>query len=571
MKSSLKKKMHLITHQIADFFPLAWALRQTFRKGYTLSAFKQDFFAAIVVSMIALPLSMALAIAVGLPPQHGIYTAIVAGITAALLGGSSYQISGPTAAFVVILIPIVADLGLRGLIWCQILAGFILILLAFAKLGKLIHYIPYPVTTGFTSGIALVLAILSLKDFLGLNIDHFGQHFIEKVSVILTHLSSFDPYAALIGLTTLLLITQSKKFIKKIPAPILGVLGGTLLGILLTKNGLPVKTIGTEFHFLNSIPLFHLPNFTPGDIFSFPSLAELKMLISPALIIAALAALETLLSASIADSLTQTRHHPNAELHGIGFANILSGLACGVPATAAIARTATNIYQGANSPFAAVLQGLLILVYVSLFSSVIQFIPMATLAALLLLTAYNMSHIKQGLTILRIAPSADRIVFIFCFSLTVFIDMVAGVSVGIVLAALLFMKRIAALTSIEFTQGLGSTENKSALPTDVMIFKIEGPLFFGTVEKAYNRTNTLNHHIKTVIVDMEKVPFIDMTGLVAMKSVLDFFSKNCQVYLCGQPEILNKVLKKLPSALRSKITISDSVSTLQREQKLCST
>lgn len=433
-------------------FPIGWALRQAFKEGYNFTSLKADLGAGFVVSLIALPISMALAIAIGLPPQQGIYTAIVAGIAAAIFGGSSYQISGPTAAFVVILIPIVAEFGLRGLIWCQILAGLMLIFFAIIRLGKLIHYVPYAVNVGFTAGIAVSLATISLKDFLGLKGAQSSPHFIDKVTHLSTHFNETNLPEAIIGVLTIFFILQAKRITKRFPAPMIGVLGGSLLGWLLSQCGYTISTIGSEFSFLSLdgnlsygippySPKLQLPTFELGYLLSIPSLTELKSFLGPALIIAALASLESLLSASIADSLTGTRHHPNAELGGIGIANILSGLASGIPATAALARTATNIQSGAKSPLAAVFHSMFILLYVLILAPFICLVPMSVLAALLILTAYNMSHLSEFMVIFKTAPVSDRLILFSAFVLTVFINMVVGVAVGIALAGLVFFMR----------------------------------------------------------------------------------------------------------------------------------
>ncbi len=399
--------------------PLSWALRQTLKAGYRLSDLKADILAAFVVSLIALPLSMALAIAIGLPPQHGIYTAIVAGIAAALFGGSLFQVSGPTAAFVVILIPIVTDFGLQGLIWCQILAGCLLILFSILKFGRFIHYIPNPVIIGFTSGIALVLASISLKDFMGL----------PKVPYLSMHFTDINLPTTFIGIMTLFFMLSAKRFFKFIPSPLLGVLGGTLIGVALSQWGYPIHTIGSEFSggIPHSAPRLQMP--------LLPTLEEFSAFLFPAFTIAMLAALESLLSAKLADKMTGTAHHSNAELSGIGIANVLCGLTTGIPATAAIARTATNIQSGAKSPLAAILHGVFILLYILLLAPLINYIPMSALAAVLVLTAYHMSHWQQFREGLH-ASITDRFILLTCFLLTVCVDMVAAIAVGILLAAL---------------------------------------------------------------------------------------------------------------------------------------
>lgn len=423
--------------KIVSSFPLGHALRETFKKGYGLKDVRSDLFAGLVVSLIALPLSMALAMAIGLPPQHGVYTAIVAGSIAALFGGSHYQVSGPTAAFVVILIPIVAEYGLRGMLWCQILAGLILFMGGAFRLGKWINAVPSAVVTGFTTAIALVLSLIALKDFLGLPITRLEPHFWEKIIQIGHHLPNLNIAAVTIGLTTLILTIISNHLIRWFPGPFIGIVGGTLVAMLFQSQGINVATIGSEFSEMASSGslAFYLPTLEAGNLLTIPSWQEWQSLLLPALIIAGLAGLESLLSATLADKLTQTKHHPNAELQGIGLANIVSSFTAGIPATAAIARTATNIQNGAKSPFAAIFHSLFILSYTIFFAKVIQLIPMSTLAALLLLTAYRMSHIHQFLAVLKQDPLSEKIVLLCAFGFTAMIDMVAGVTIGILVAA----------------------------------------------------------------------------------------------------------------------------------------
>ena len=438
--------------RLVQWFPIGWAIRQTLKNGYHFNDLKSDFNAAVVVSLIALPLSMALAIAIGLPPQHGIATAIVGGIVAGLFGGSLFQVSGPTAAFVVILIPIVADLGLRGIIWCQIIAGIILFTLGVARLGKWIHYVPTTVITGFTAGIGLMLATVSLKDLLGIKAQSSGYHFTDKIIDFSNHISEIALPEAFIGLITILLMMLAKKYFKSIPTVAFGVSGGILAAYLFNQMGMNVSTIGTEFHYVTQggvaatgvppyPPQFHFPTFKMDDLFEIPSIAELHILLLPSIMIAILIALESLLSATIADNLTGTKHHPNAELQGIGIANIATGLVAGIPATAAIARTATNIQNGAKSPFASILHAVLLLVYVLLLSPLINAIPISTLAAILILTAIKMSQGFQFIQTIRSAPMTDCLVLCTSFLLTLLIDMVTGVCVSLILASLFYMTK----------------------------------------------------------------------------------------------------------------------------------
>ncbi|MBI3440399.1 MAG: C4-dicarboxylic acid transporter DauA [Proteobacteria bacterium] len=424
-------------------FRIATALRASLRH-YNRHTFKSDLIAGLIVSLIALPLSMALAIAIGLPPQHGLYTAIIAGIAAALLGGSMTQVSGPTAAFVVILAPIVSSLGLHGIIWCQILSGIMLLALGTARLGKLITYVPYAVTTGFTAGIAIVIGTLSLNDFFGLGIAHLTGDYIHKVTVLAAHLSDTQLPELTIGLLALLTIIFFGKITHKIPSPVAGIVLGALLGLVFSHSGVQIDTLGTRFSYQTAeglrqgippyAPIFRWPTFEPGTLFSIPDAVELKTLLGPSMIIAALAALESLLSATVSDGMAGTKHDPNAELNGLGIANILTGLASGIPATGAIARTATNIHAGAKTPIASVIHALFILLYVLTLAPLIDYIPMSALAALLLTVAYRMSHAKQFIHHIRTAARNDVIVLVGCFLPTVFVDMVAGVSTGVGLA-----------------------------------------------------------------------------------------------------------------------------------------
>lgn len=525
---------------------LASAMYESLRGGYRFATFRQDVLAAFVVSLIALPLSMALSIAVGLPPQHGLYTAIVAGVVAALLGGSRLQVSGPTAAFVVILAPIVADLGLRGIIWCQILAGLFLIGFAVAHLGRLINYVPFPVTTGFTAGIAVVLATLSLNDFLGLGLVGLQGEYIDKATRIITALPDLNWSETAVGMVTLLSVIYAPRFLgKKVPGAIIGVGLGTALALILGD----VETIGTRFNYIDTLgntvagippylPSFHLPG---GDdaLWAFPTAAEWRVLLAPALTIAILAALESLLAATVADSLSDgKRHNPNSELNGIGIANIASGLAMGIPATGAIARTAMNINAGAKTPLAAVYHALFILLYLWLFIGLINHIPMASLAALLLFTAYRMSHVHQFVNTLRVAPRSDVWVMLTCFGLTVLMDMVAGVTVGMVLASLLVIKRVTEMTHVELETPEHKKHHKTALPDGVVIYHLQGPLFFATVEKALDAEPAYFADVHTLILDMERVDFVDMSGLVALYSMLrSMTDMGKRVILCSTPEV----------------------------------
>lgn len=550
---------------LADkFIPLSTALRETLSRGYSVKTFGHDALAALIVSMVALPLSMALAIAVGLPPQYGLYTAIVAGITVPLLGGSVTQVSGPTAAFVVILAPLVVQFGLRGIILAEMMAGIMLLLLAWARLGKFINFVPYPVSTGFTAGIAVVLATLSMNDLLGLGVEKLQGSYVNKVLLLAEHVPNLRWQEACIGIVSLVIMFTGKRITSKVPSVVLGIGVGTLLAMTLQHAGIDVATLGNQFSYtMDGVSGHGIPPFPPSfhffsskGLFAWPTYLELKTLMMPAFVIAVLAALESLLSATVSDGMARTRHNPNAELAALGIGNILCGFASGIPATGAIARTTTNIKSGGKTPLASSMHAMLIMLYVLALAPAIDRIPMASLAALLVLTAYNMSHYRQFYRILKIAPRQDIIVLLVCFGLTVFIDMVAGVSVGIGLAALLFIQRMSAITEGQVQE----TVEARALPPNVLLYRISGPLFFATVERTLDRTAFVRKSIDTLIFDLRDVPLIDMTGLVALKTLLtsDALSGK-KVVLIGRSDILHKIMQKLAHEPHLNVTTAGSV------------
>lgn len=536
-------------------FPLATALRDGL-KNYSWKTFRADLTAGAIVSLVALPLSMALAIAVGLPPRHGLYTAIVAGMAAAIFGGSRFQVSGPTAAFVVIVAPIVKDMGLHGLIWCQLLAGLFLILMGSLRLGRLVHYVPYPVVTGFTAGIAVTIAMLSLNDFMGLGIANLSGPFIAKATMIAEHLPAMKWPDIAVGMATLLGIVFFPKLTHKIPAPAVGIALGAGAAFLLSHYGLGVETLNTKFSYVDAkgitqqgiqpyAPVLHWPGGS-DPLFAFPSWDEFRRIFSAALVVAALAALESLLSSTVADSMTRTHHDPDAELNGIGIANIFSGLASGIPATGAIARTAANIQAGAKTPLASFIHALLILVYVLTLAPYISFIPMAALAALLLVVAYRMSHIHQCIRIFRLAPKSDTAVMLISFFLTVFIDMVAGVMVGMMLATLLFMKRIADFSTLSISSHKKPDDFHGKVPKGAMVYRFEGPLFFGSINRTLEGADYIDSEITKLVIDLSSVPMIDMTGMFGIKTFLMTVAQpGRKIFVCGEGKITNRIRRKI--------------------------
>ncbi len=511
-------------------FPVAVALRKALKQGYHAADFRADALAGLVVGIVALPLSMALAIAVGVPPQHGLYTAIVAGIVVAVTGGSKFQITGPTAAFVVVLAPIVSRHGLSGLLTAGLMAGVLLVLMGVARFGKLIQFIPHPVTTGFTTGIATVIATLQIKDVLALAIPHMPETYLEKLRAIWSARASAslaDFAVAVVMLTLLLAVPRLfPAFTRRVPAPLIGLVV-TSLGVAAITHfwaQFAPATIGSRFstvvdgHVLRGIPALPPRPMLPWGAGALP-LGALSQLGSAAFAIAMLGAIESLLSAVIADGMTGKKHDPDAELIGLGIGNLIAPFFGGIAATGALARTATNVRAGARSPIAAVVHSVVVLLAVVLLAPLVAYVPMASLAGLLLLVAWNMSEVKHFLHVTRVAPRSDVAVLVTCYLLTVFFDMVVAVSVGVVLAALLFMRRTAELTSSRILDGTGA-ESEHDLPPGVVVFEIAGPLFFGAAQNAMSALSRIGAGTRVVVLALGNVPSIDATGLVALESAL---------------------------------------------------
>lgn len=511
-------------------WPIGAAVRRAWHNGYHGAELRADVLAGLVVGVVALPLSMALAVAVGVAPQHGLYTSIVAGALIALAGGSKFQISGPTAAFIVVLAPIVSRYGLAGLLTAGMMSGLILIAMGLGGMGRLVEYIPYPVTTGFTAGIATVIAILQLKDVFALPTASLPDGTLAKLELFWRLRASASwrdlcvaafTLACLVGLPRLL-----PNLTRRLPAP-LPALAGAALGSLCLQHLVPewsVATIGTRFSTLvdgqrvAGIPPT-LPDFASPWSNLDVSFELVRNLTAPAFTIAALGAIESLLSAVIADGLTGTKHDPDAELVGLGIGNVVAPFFGGIAATGALARTATNIRAGARSPISGVVHSATVLLAVLLLAPLVAYIPMAALAALLLLVAWNMSELRHVLRIVRIAPRSDALVLLTCFALTVIWDMVIAVSVGIVLAALLFMRRMAELTQTSVLDG-GGNETSTLLPDGVGLYEVAGPLFFGAAQRAMNALDAVGATTRVVVLSLSRVPTIDATGLVALESAL---------------------------------------------------
>ena len=515
---------------------------------------KNNILAGLTVGIIALPLSMALAIATGVPPQLGLYTAIIAGIFAAIFGSSKVNISGPTAAFIVILIPIVQEFGITGLLLCGLLSGLILILIGVLKLGTLIELIPYPVTVGFTSGIAVVIATFQIKDFFGLTIENFNGHYLDKIYLIFTSFDTFKHTELTVGLFTLFLLILWQKTKSRIPAALVALTFITVIVAFLNFYfpHLNITTIASTFHYninglegngIPQIPLqFSLPwSFLKPEEITFDLLYKL---LPHAIAIAILGALESLLCAVISDGMTGNKTNPNKELIGQGITNLIVPFFGGIPATAAIARTVVNIKSGGTSKLSSIVHALFILVSIMFLSSYLSYLPMASLSALLLVVAWNMSEVKHFVNILKVAPKHDVYVLLTCFVLTVLLDMQIAVAVGIGLASILFIKRTIDLYSIELVNTKLSIHPN--IPENIAIYDINGPMFFGAAQNALKTLLNSNEDINIIILNMQNVNMIDMTGIVALKSIVNNFEdKDKKLIFSGLNE---RILKKLEKA-----------------------
>ncbi len=520
---------------------LAYGLRKRLKQGYTTADFKADLLAGLVVGVVAMPLSMALAIAAGVPPQHGLYTAIIAGVICALLGGTQFQVTGPTAAFVVILVPIVSKYGLSGLLVAGMMAGVMLVAMGLARLGRLMQFIPHPVTTGFTAGIAVVLIILQLKDVLGVSLPRTDGVF-EYIGALWESRSLANLWDVGIAVLTVALLLVLPKIVKRVPASLIALVVVSLVVVLLDHvvPGFHATTIGSKFSVdlggeivagippLPPLPVvpWHMEN--AGQSLSYQMIRDL---LPAAFAIAMLGAIESLMSATAADAMSGTEHDPNSELIALGIANIVCPLFGGIAATGALARTATNIRAGARSPIAAALHAVFVLACTIALAPLVAYLPMAALAGLLIVVARNMSEARHFMRLLRIAPRSDVFVMLTCFGLTVAFDMVIAVTFGVMLAALLFMRRMAVLTRANLRP---VDLTKFDVPPGIRVYEIAGPLFFGAAKTAMEALHVAGGKDHTVILSMQHVPTMDATGLVALESALDrLFRSKVKVIFAG--------------------------------------
>ena len=484
-------------------------------KDYSGKQLVQDIVSGIIVAIIALPLSIALAIASGVGPEQGLYTAIIAGFFIAVFGGSRVQIGGPTAAFVVIIYGIVTTYGRDGLVVATIMAGIILCIMGIFHFGTLIKYIPYTITTGFTCGIAVTLFVGQLKDFFGLSIESVPSEFVEKVEAYIANIGTINVTATLVGLFAVVIMLVWPKITDKIPGSLVAIVVTT---IIVQVAGLKVNTIGSVFGELSSsFPTFALPNVTFNMV---------RQLVSPAFTIAILAGIESLLSAVVADGMIGDTHKSNAELVGQGLGNIFSGLFGGIPATGAIARTAANVRNGGRTPIAGVVHCITLTIILLLLMPTAAMIPMTTLAAVLLVVAANMADWSSFFHLCKTAPKSDIVVLVLTFALTVLFDLVIAIEVGVVLAAILFMKRMsdtAEVTSWKYIEEPdvvpGEKEKLMELNKAIRVFEISGPLFFAAADQLLN-INSKNY-TKVIIIRMRSVPAIDASAMKKLRELVD--------------------------------------------------
>lgn len=499
-------------------------------KNYTKDQLIKDIISGIIVAIIALPLSIALAIASGVKPVQGLYTAIVAGFFISFLGGSRVQIGGPTAAFVTIIYGIVAEYGYDGLVIASIMAGIFLIIMGICRFGSLIKYIPYTITTGFTAGIAVTLAGGQLKDFLGLTVDSVPSEFLDKMACFGKHFDTINTIAFAIGLLALFIHIIWPIILRYLPKKILVIadkLPASLLAIIITTvlvqfMDLDVPTIEKAFgNVPSTLPKFSLPH---------TDFATIRNLISPAFTIAILAGIESLLSCVVSDGMIGSKHRSNMELVAQGTGNIFSALFGGIPATGAIARTAANVKNGGRTPIAGMVHSVTLILVLVLFMPFAKLIPMPTLAAVLIMVAYNMCGWREFVRLCKSSPKSDILVLLATFFLTVIFDLVVAIEVGLVLAAILFMRRMSEVTTMQGWDYLDDGEDNDndpdnlsykEVPMGVAVYEIIGPMFFAATDKFLDVTTSNHGEIKVVIIRMRGVPAVDVTALHSLEGLYD--------------------------------------------------
>ena len=515
-------------------------------KTYDKKTFMSDLMAGIIVGIVALPLAIAFGIASGVTPEKGIITAIVAGLVISLFGGSKVQIGGPTGAFIIIIYGIIQKYGFEGLTIATLMAGFFLVLFGLLRLGTIIKYIPYPIVVGFTSGIAVTIFTTQIKDLFGLTLPSNPSDFIEKWGVYLQNFNTIDPWCALIGVASVAVIAVTPRFSKKIPGSLIAIILMTIVALLLKNFAgvLSIETIGDRFSISNELPAAQVPDMNWETI---------KSLVSPAITIAILGAIESLLSATVADGVIGDHHDSNTELVAQGLANIASPLFGGIPATGAIARTMTNINNGGKTPVAGIIHAVVLLLIFLFLMPLAKYIPMACLAGVLVVVSYGMCGWRSFLELMK-NPKSDVTVLLITFFLTIIFDLTIAIEVGLIIACLLFMKRMSETTDVKaITEEIDlnqdaefSTGNLDHLiiPQGVEVYEINGPYFFGAGNKFEEIMASFGDRPKVRIIRMRKVPFVDSTGIHNLTNLCEMSKKEgIQIVLSGVREKVNEQLE----------------------------
>lgn len=514
-------------------------------RNYNSKTFMSDLMAGVIVGIVALPLAIAFGIASGVTPEKGIITAIVAGFIISFLGGSKVQIGGPTGAFIIIIYGIIQQYGIEGLTIATLMAGAFLVLFGVLRLGTIIKYIPYPIVVGFTSGIAVTIFTTQIKDLFGLTIDNVPSDFIEKWGAYITHFGTIDTWSAFVGVLSVAIIAVMPRINKKIPGSLIAIIIMTVAALLLKNYAgvTSIETIGDRFSVSNAIPDAHVPAMTWETI---------KGLVAPALTIAVLGAIESLLSATVADGVIGDHHNSNTELIAQGVANLASPLFGGIPATGAIARTMTNINNGGKTPIAGIIHAVVLLLIFLFFMPLAQYIPMACLAGVLVVVSYGMSGWRSFLTLMK-NPKSDVTVLLITFFLTIIFDLTVAIEVGLIIACLLFMKRMAETTDVKVVMDEISEESDLSsgnlehltIPKGVEVYEINGPYFFGAGNRFEEIMASFGDRPKVRIIRMRKVPFVDSTGIHNLTNLCTM-SKNegIEVVLSGVSEKVHSQLNK---------------------------
>ena len=514
-------------------------------KTYNRQTLTADIMAGIIVGIVALPLAIAFGIASGVTPEKGIITAIISGFIISLLGGSKVQIGGPTGAFIVIIYGIIQKYGIEGLMIATVMAGVFLLLFGLLKLGTIIKYIPYPIVVGFTSGIAVTIFTTQIKDLFGLTIESVPSDFIEKWGCYISHFSTADLWCSIVGILSVVIIALTPKVSKKIPGSLVAIIVMTVAALIL-KNYFGVttiETIGDRFSVSSAIPDAHMPAMTWDTI---------KSLVAPALTIAVLGAIESLLSATVADGVIGAHHNSNTELVAQGLANIASPIFGGIPATGAIARTMTNINNGGKTPVSGIVHAIVLLLIFLFFMPLAKYIPMACLAGVLVIVSYGMSGWRSFLALMK-NPKSDVTVLLITFFLTIIFDLTVAIEVGLIIACLLFMKRVSEITDVkavtdeinEESDMIKDNAEHLTIPEGMEVYEINGPYFFGAGNKFEEVMAAFGDRPKVRIIRMRKVPFVDSTGIHNLTNLCEMsHNEGIEVVLSGVCEKVHKQLEK---------------------------